>query len=256
MAALAEASGSVDLGVHVRRARRLRRAAVPARGLRGDHPRRPASASSRACAPSRRPMTARAAPVAPPTSRKRAGRSAIRPSPAPPATPALDALLARMRREFPGAAARHARGRLAARRRFPGPRLRRANISTLLGGILERDERGGRALRADHRGRAKYLAVAMAYDDVIRVADLKTRASALRARARRGRRRGRTRSSTPPNSCIRAWRRSRARCPPARPLASRAARPCSVRSTASSIAAGACRPTRCAGSCRSISWPA
>ena len=59
---------------------------------------------------------------------------------------------------------------------------------------------------------ARYLATAMAYDDVIRVADLKTRATRFE-RVRKSAR-VRTSWSTPPNSCTRAWRKSAAPCPP------------------------------------------
>ena len=59
---------------------------------------------------------------------------------------------------------------------------------------------------------ARYLATAMAYDDVIRVADLKTRATRFE-RVRRKSARVRTSWSTPPNSCTRR-RKSAAPCPP------------------------------------------
>ena len=70
---------------------------------------------------------------------------------------------------------------------------------------------------------ARYLATAMAYDDVIRVADLKTRATRFeRVRARKSAR-ARTSWSTPPNSCTRAWRKSRHPARRAGPLAGKPA---------------------------------
>jgi indolepyruvate ferredoxin oxidoreductase beta subunit len=102
---------------------------------------------------------------------------------------------------------------------------------------------------------AKYLAVAMAYDDVIRVADLKVRASRFE-RVRQGGRREADQISTPPNSCIRAWRRSIGTLPggiggwvESPPETGRLARPLHQ------SRAAACRPARSCGSARSISSP-
>ena len=72
------------------------------------------------------------------------------------------------------------------------------------------------------RAAAKHIAVAMAYDDVIRVADLKTRASRFERVRERGRAQSPISSSTPPNSCIRAWKRSWARFPQASACGSKA----------------------------------
>ena len=54
-----------------------------------------------------------------------------------------------------------------------------SNISTALGALAERDRAHGGATKgfAFTVAAAKYLATAMAYDDVPRVADLKIRAS-------------------------------------------------------------------------------
>ena len=84
--------------------------------------------------------------------------------------PASTPLVARAR-QLPEAGARHGRGRPGARRRFSGRRLWRANISI---GWMPSPQIGDR--RADV-GRGQQIARAMAYDDVIRVADLKTRDS-------------------------------------------------------------------------------
>ena len=75
--------------------------------------------------------------------------------------------------------------------------------------ILQADEKAGGAARnyalADRA--SKYIAVAMAYDDVIGVADLKTRATRF-SRVREEVWRGPINSSTRPNKCTRAPRRS------------------------------------------------
>ena len=140
----------------------------------------PASASNRACAPS--PLGY--------DSRADKGQRRHRPTPAPDKDASRRRQAtgqARLRRpgrrvprpNFPAASPRHARGRPAARRRLPGRRLRPASISICVG-MLALDKRIDGAAEAATRSRsaaAKYIAVAMAYDDVYRVADLKTRAS-------------------------------------------------------------------------------
>lgn len=92
--------------------------------------------------------------------------------------PELDRLLARIRMEFPAAA--HAMLFAGARKLVDYQDVAYAHdYLDRMGGLLGLDRaRGGEArLFALTREAAKYLANAMSFDDVIRVADLKTRAS-------------------------------------------------------------------------------
>ena len=84
---------------------------------------------------------------------------------------------------------------------------------------------------------AKYIAVAMAYDDVIRVADLKIRTQPLSSASCARTASAKDRSSTPPNTCIRGSKKWPARCPPRSAVSSKRIRRCSAGRSAK---AGAC----------------
>ena len=134
----------------------------------------------------------------------------------------FDALVERAR-SVSRAGARHGRGRPRARRRLPGCRLWRANISISWSPLPT----SRAAADADYpltRAAAKQIARAMAYDDVIRVADLKTRGSRFARVRTEVAGRGPTRSSMRPSSCIRAWRKCAAPCRPGSASGSRRAR--------------------------------
>ena len=98
---------------------------------------------------------------------------------------------------FPAAGARHARARPCARARLPGRRLTPTSTCERLQRVLaaERaaDPAGAHGF-AITREMARWLALWMAFDDIVRVAELKSRASRAAPRARRsqgGRRRHR-----------------------------------------------------------------
>ena len=222
---------------------------------RSDDPRRPGSASSRACAPSRQALTApwpmRHRP------RRRCRRDPLRPASSIPnshrsAMPSSMRSSPRPARRFP----RQLHGMIAAGLRkvadFQDVRYAREYLD-LVAGFLRLERGGDPALT---RAAAKHIAVAMAYDDVIRVADLKTRASRFeRVRsevgreARSARLHHRIHASAHGGSRGHAARRSSA-------SGSKASLPCSSHLIVWSIADAACRPAQCAGSCRFISLAA
>ena len=114
------------LGGAVRRARRLRRAAVPARGLSRRRSARPASASSRACARSRAGLDERGrcgSRRTPPAAAEACVAGKRYPALAPIGDAGFDALVA-ARARASRAAARHDRRRSAQGRRLSGRRLR------------------------------------------------------------------------------------------------------------------------------------
>ena len=96
--------------------------------------------------------------------------------------------VARIRTEFPRGASPDAVRRRQARSSISRIPPMRDEYLDRLGKLLALDAKAAarRGASPSPTKAAKYVAVAMAYDDVIRVADLKTRANALRARARRG----------------------------------------------------------------------
>ena len=123
------------------------------------------------------------------------------------------------RTTFPAASARHARARPCAPARLPGRRLRRA-LSAAPAHVLDAEraaDPAGAHGFATTRETARWLALWMAFDDIVRVADLKSRASRCAARAARGqgrRRRPAARSTTTsspacrssPRCCRHRWR--------------------------------------------------
>jgi indolepyruvate ferredoxin oxidoreductase beta subunit len=100
------------------------------------------------------------------------------PLPAKAGHPALDKLVAKIRREFPASA--HALLYAGAKKLtdFQDPAYAEEYLNRV-GALLARDKAAGGAEKdyAFTVQAAKYVAVAMAYDDVIRVADLKVRGS-------------------------------------------------------------------------------
>ncbi|MQT12540.1 indolepyruvate oxidoreductase subunit beta family protein [Segnochrobactrum spirostomi] len=92
--------------------------------------------------------------------------------------PALDALLDRLRREVPDEARPLAFAGVKRLVDFQDPAYAGLYLDRLNGlAALDRAAGGAAKGHAFTREAAKYLAIALAYDDVIRVADLKTRAS-------------------------------------------------------------------------------
>ncbi len=103
---------------------------------------------------------------------------ALPPPPARAAHPALDALVTRITREFPEALQPMIYAGVRRLTDFQDPAYADEYL-TMLTQILVRDQAagGGEHGHAFTLAAAKYLAIAMAYDDVIRVADLKVRAT-------------------------------------------------------------------------------
>ena len=213
----------------------------------------PASASPRASAASRRasrPWRRAAAVPAKAPRRRRRHRLGASPVRAP--------RMPRGARRAPQAARPRSRRSRRARapRRLSGPRLRAKTISLRLEPVAEAERRHG-----DGSGRllaetARQLALGMAYEDTIRVAELKIRAARFARvreevrRARRADRRDRRIHASAPQGdrrhgagraragscCAGAFALPRSRTPPARARSS--------------------RPPRSAASCSSISWRA
>ena len=175
MAELADSTGSVISAVLFGALAGCGRAAVRARGLRSNDPRRRQGLepSLRAFAAGFDRTVADAASSTPPAPPKPASAGKLYPALTPIGDADFDALVADARTTFP--ASLH--GMIAAGMRkvadFQDVRYAREYLDLVAG--FQRLERGGDP--ALTRAAAKYIAVAMAYDDVIRVADLKTRAS-------------------------------------------------------------------------------
>ena len=186
-----------------------------------------------------RRLRASNAPPAEPSRRVSARERFVASARLQPGNPELDRLVARIR-DFPQPLQPMLSAGVQTSGRFLDPAYAREYLDRL-GMLFDLDRAHGGEIKgfAFTVAAAKYVAVAMAYDDVTRVADLKIRASPPRARAcaRVGAGAGR-RSSTPPNISIRASRSFAARCRPALGRVDRgAARACS-RWAVPSIAAG------------------
>ena len=143
-----------------------------------------------------------------------AATASPQPAPAPHAPRAsrgARAGRARARRAFRPTRRRIARRRRAPADRLPGRRPTPRSTSTASTAV-------GRCAGARRRllaETARHLALWMTYEDTIRVADLKTRATRFERVRGEVRRRATARCSRSTNSCIRACRRSARRCRPA-----------------------------------------
>ena len=167
-----------DLGVPVRRAGRIRHAAVRPREASKASSAPAAAASSRASTPSAPRYAQAKAAARARSARRSSGRaSASTPCPPPPAAPISTCCW----RASANSRSRCTPCSLPASSGSPIFRIRPmpANISIGSPTLYQLDQRQWRRAKdyALTATAAKYVAVAMAYDDVIRVADLKTRAS-------------------------------------------------------------------------------